>query len=130
VKSLFPVDTRWLQEVHILDLSESGFIGPHIDSVKFSGPTIATLSLISTRVMRLKHAPSESIVDVLVEPRSLYVMKDFVRFEWTHEILGGEVNFNGKKFKYGRRVSLVFRDEVDPNNPYFKKALESSSTNS
>jgi len=34
VKSHFPSSTKWLAGVHILDLSEGGVIGPHIDNVK------------------------------------------------------------------------------------------------
>src|SRR5690348_8383655 len=31
---MFPKDTVWLFGVHVLDLEKTGYIGPHIDSVK------------------------------------------------------------------------------------------------
>ena len=38
---------------HVIDLAADGHIGPHVDSVKFSGGMVAGLSLLSDRVMRL-----------------------------------------------------------------------------
>lgn len=39
---------------HVLDLAADGYIGPHADSIKFSGGIVAGLSLLSTRMMVLK----------------------------------------------------------------------------
>lgn len=38
---------------HVVDLAADGYIGAHVDSVKFSGAVIAGLSLLSPRIMRL-----------------------------------------------------------------------------
>ncbi|KAJ1425053.1 hypothetical protein B484DRAFT_480399 [Ochromonadaceae sp. CCMP2298] len=38
---------------HVIDLAPEGFIGPHIDSIKFSGGLICGLSLGTSRVMAL-----------------------------------------------------------------------------
>lgn len=43
---------------HIIELSDTGFINSHIDSIKFSGNLIAGLSIGSTRVMTLKYDES------------------------------------------------------------------------
>ena len=42
-----------IQTPHIIDIAHEGFIGPHVDSVKFSGGMVASLSLMSSRIMRL-----------------------------------------------------------------------------
>lgn len=46
-------DTLQFLPPHVIDLDQDGFIGPHVDSVKFSGDMIAGLSLASTRIMVL-----------------------------------------------------------------------------
>lgn len=38
---------------HVIDLDSNGYIGPHVDSIKFSGDMIAGLSLNSLRIMVL-----------------------------------------------------------------------------
>jgi len=40
--------------LHVLDLHESGRIEPHIDSVKFTGEGLASLSLVSGSRLRFK----------------------------------------------------------------------------
>ena len=49
---------------HIIELSDTGFINSHIDSIKFSGNLIAGLSIGSTRVMTLKYDESSHNSDV------------------------------------------------------------------
>ncbi|XP_072925428.1 alpha-ketoglutarate-dependent dioxygenase alkB homolog 7, mitochondrial isoform X2 [Hemitrygon akajei] len=46
-----------LSMVHVLDLEKTGFINPHVDSVKFCGDTIAGMCLLSSSVMRLGSCP-------------------------------------------------------------------------
>ncbi|XP_077414730.1 alpha-ketoglutarate-dependent dioxygenase alkB homolog 7, mitochondrial isoform X2 [Vanacampus margaritifer] len=53
VRSVFATGSSLLGPVHILDLDKTGYIKPHIDSVKFCGSTITGLSLLSDSVMRL-----------------------------------------------------------------------------
>jgi hypothetical protein len=45
--------TMELLPPHVIDLSPDGHIGPHVDSIKFSGGMISGLSLLSSRMMRL-----------------------------------------------------------------------------
>ncbi|KAK3923432.1 Alpha-ketoglutarate-dependent dioxygenase alkB-like protein 7, mitochondrial [Frankliniella fusca] len=110
----FPEGKSQLKHVHVLDLSENGFIKPHIDSVKFCGDTIAGLSLLSDSVMRLVHDKDcNKIVDVLLKRRSLYVMRDSARYNYTHEILKKDASiFNDKVIPRHRRISVICRSEV------------------
>ncbi len=106
--------------VHVIDLAAEGFIKPHIDSVKFSGGFVAGLSLLSPAIMRLRgeegQAPPSSVVRMLLEPRSLYVLSGEARFKYAHEILppGQEEGdwIGGKTVARKRRISLIFRDEL------------------
>jgi len=69
-------ESKTLPYTHILDLAETGFIKPHIDSSRFCGSTVAVLSLLSPCVARFKlDKDREQMVDAFVDRRSLYVMK-------------------------------------------------------
>lgn len=110
----FPPGKPQLKFVHVLDLSPDGFIKPHIDSVKFCGDTIAGLSLLSDSVMRLVHENDKTkVVDILLKCRSLYIMRNTARYNFTHEILKKEDSvFNGAAVPRGRRISVICRSEV------------------
>ncbi len=101
-----------LPAVHVLDLSKEGYIKPHIDS-KFCGPRIAGLSLLSASVMRLKWKDEDDIfVDVLLQPRTLYILQDRVRYELTHEILSDKDScWNKQVIPRERRISVMLREE-------------------
>ncbi|XP_069694241.1 alpha-ketoglutarate-dependent dioxygenase alkB homolog 7, mitochondrial-like [Periplaneta americana] len=111
----FPPGTPQLSLVHVLDLAEKGLIKPHIDSVRFCGNTIAGLSLLSDSVMRLVHEKhKERVVDILLKRRSLYIMKNTARYEFTHEILGAENSkFGAQIVPRGRRISVICRNEPE-----------------
>lgn len=53
---------------HVIDLHEEGHIGPHVDSIKFSGGMISGLSLLSSRVMRLTPC---SVTDTIANDQDL-----------------------------------------------------------
>ncbi|KAG8174625.1 hypothetical protein JTE90_004421 [Oedothorax gibbosus] len=109
----FPSETAPLRSIHVLDLSKTGHIKPHIDSVKFCGSIIAGISLQSTSVMRLVMEKNTSIVvDTLLKRRSLYIMRGVVRYEFTHEILSCEASyFKSQHIPRERRVSVICRNE-------------------
>lgn len=98
---------------HVLDLAEDGYIAPHVDSVKFTGSTITGLNLLSSAVMRFVHNEDKGIVvDLMLPHMSLYVMKDTVRYEFTHEVLGKDVSYwNRCPVTRQRRVSLLLRND-------------------
>ncbi|XP_038644480.1 alpha-ketoglutarate-dependent dioxygenase alkB homolog 7, mitochondrial [Scyliorhinus canicula] len=98
--------------VHVLDLDESGFINPHVDSVKFCGDTIAGLCLLSASVMRLLSEDNDADqVDLLLERRSVYILRGIARYRFSHQILRDEESFFGeRKVPRGRRVSIICRN--------------------
>ncbi|XP_078352719.1 alpha-ketoglutarate-dependent dioxygenase alkB homolog 7, mitochondrial-like [Oculina patagonica] len=107
----FRSDLELLPHVHVLDLDKAGYIKPHIDSIKFCGAVISGLSLLSPSVMRFKHEKLCNVkVDALLRPRSLYIIKDAVRYQFTHEILKEEESvWKGETIPRDRRISLVLR---------------------
>ncbi|CAG8565363.1 15446_t:CDS:2 [Dentiscutata heterogama] len=112
VYDFFPRTVEWLP-VHVLDLSETGGIKPHVDNVDYSGSIVAGICLMSPTVMIFRHKDDQSCnFSVLLEPGCLYIQRDKVRFNFTHEIpqdLAQHV-FKGQIIPKGRRISLMFRD--------------------
>ncbi|XP_028401086.1 alpha-ketoglutarate-dependent dioxygenase alkB homolog 7, mitochondrial-like [Dendronephthya gigantea] len=107
-----------LPYVHILDLDSKGFIKPHIDSVKFCGSTIAGLSLLSPSIMRFRHEKFNRVtIDALLPRRSLYICRNAIRYEFTHEILPPELSiWNGDIIGRCRRISLMLRCKPEENS--------------
>ncbi|CAG9831445.1 unnamed protein product [Diabrotica balteata] len=114
----FPPATAQLKYVHILDLEKKGYIKPHIDAVRFCGDTIAGVSLLSDSIMRLVHDKKKNLyADVFLKRRSLYIMKNCARYDYTHEILSNENSvFKGEKVLKDRRISVICRNEPDTKN--------------
>jgi len=103
---------KLLPYVHVLDLSAEGHIKPHVDSARFCGDVVAVLSLLSDCVARFVVEMDQSQkVDCLVPRRSLYVMRDSARYDFTHENLDNDVS--DQLVARGRRVSVVCRCEPD-----------------
>ncbi|KAJ8383732.1 hypothetical protein AAFF_G00215740 [Aldrovandia affinis] len=111
-KVAFPEASALLGPVHVLDLDKAGYIKPHIDSIKFCGTTIAGLSLLSDSVMRLVSADNAADwLDLLLPRRSLYILRNHARFNFTHEILKDEESFfSGKRVPRHRRISVICRN--------------------
>nr|XP_055049721.1 alpha-ketoglutarate-dependent dioxygenase alkB homolog 7, mitochondrial [Misgurnus anguillicaudatus] len=108
----FPKGSPLLGPVHVLDLDKTGYIKPHVDSVKFCGSTIAGLNLLSDSIMRLvPENNSTDWVHLLLSRRSLYILRDDARFKFTHEILKDEESFfSGQKVPRHRRISVICRN--------------------
>ncbi|XP_067828914.1 alpha-ketoglutarate-dependent dioxygenase alkB homolog 7, mitochondrial-like isoform X2 [Heptranchias perlo] len=102
----FPPGVPQLSMVHVLDLDKSGFIRPHVDSVKFCGDTIAGLCLLSGSVMRLLSEDNEADrVDLLLQQRGA------ARYRFSHQILREEESFlGGQKVPRERRISIICRN--------------------
>ncbi|XP_041359238.1 alpha-ketoglutarate-dependent dioxygenase alkB homolog 7, mitochondrial-like [Gigantopelta aegis] len=118
VKQLaFPKNIPQLAYVHVLELSKEGYIKPHIDAVRFCGNTIAGMNLLSAAVMKFVHETDKNkSAKVLLKQRSLYIMKDAVRYHYTHEILPEkESYFRGEVVPRDRRISVICRNEPDPS---------------
>lgn len=118
-KTAFPDSCQQLPQTHVLDLAKSGVIKPHVDSVRFCGNIISGLCLLSDAVMRLRHVElKDQVIDVLVKRRSLYIMRDEARYNFTHEILGEEESsFRGEAVERGRRVSVISRNQPTEESP-------------
>lgn len=116
---VFAEGSPLLGPVHILDLDKNGFIKPHIDSVKFCGSTIAGINLLSDSVMRLvKENDTSEWLDLLLPRRSLYILRDQARYDFTHEILKEEQSvFKGHKVPRLRRISVICRNLPDERPP-------------
>lgn len=102
--------------VHVLDLAEDGWIKPHVDSSRFCGEVIATISLLSDCIMRLTYVGHEKDYwdDVFVPKRSLYIMKGIARHKYNHEILSKKDSvYKGKVIDKVRRISIICRSEPE-----------------
>lgn len=85
-------------------------IAPHVDCEPCFGETIASLSLGSACLMEFTHVHSGQSSSQALAPRSLLVLSDEARFDWTHGIPARKSDVvDGKKAARGRRVSLTFR---------------------
>ena len=86
-------------------------ISAHVDCRPCFGDVIASLSLLSSCVMRLKNRNVSQKVDLVLEPRSLLVLSGDVRHVWTHAIPARKSDIvNGQKQPRSRRLSLTFRE--------------------
>jgi hypothetical protein len=121
-----------LQErVHFLQIHGDGFIRAHTDESRNSSGIVAGLTLGSGRVMSLtnKRFPGKRI-DLLLAPRSFYMLCGAARHEWEHSVdwteddeehlrraqkshvaEGSDVMFNGRRteFTRGMRTAIIFR---------------------
>ena len=86
----------------------------HVDNIKLYDNIICILSLKSDCIVRFKeiskskynnfkpkYTSSNSTYDILVKSKSLYIMKDKSRYDFTHEIIPIESD--------NERLSIVFR---------------------
>jgi alkylated DNA repair dioxygenase AlkB len=86
-------------------------IADHIDCTPCFGDVVISLSLGSPAVMDLKRG--ETVVPMLLETRSLLVLRDEARYEWTHGIARRKQDVvNGETMVRGRRLSVTFRKVI------------------
>jgi alkylated DNA repair protein alkB family protein 7 len=129
---------KWLP-CHVIDLKSDGKLTAHVDSTRFSGRIVAGLCLGSSAIMRLKPSanydgnsksynnsnnnqqPVESrYVDMYLPPRTLYVLRDAARYEYSHELVPDSSEFHFLDndaatqqmivVRRDRRISVIFRD--------------------
>ncbi|KAH9404003.1 Alpha-ketoglutarate-dependent dioxygenase alkB 7, mitochondrial [Tyrophagus putrescentiae] len=112
-QTAFASNAKHIKYVHILDIAKDGFIKPHVDSVRFCGDTISGISLLSDSVMRLALEQDKAVfVDILLNRRSLYIMRGDSRYKFTHEILDDKTSyFRGQHVPRDRRISVICRNE-------------------
>ncbi|RVE43064.1 hypothetical protein evm_012295 [Chilo suppressalis] len=107
-----------LPAAHVLDLAAQGYIRPHVDAVRFCGPVIAGLCLLSDAVMRLEHSARPHLaVSALLERRCLYIMRGVARYDMTHAVLGAEHSaWRGARVPRGRRLAVITRQRPLPQH--------------
>ena len=88
-------------------------IASHIDCVPCFADTIISLSLGSACLMEMTNKETGMMVPLLLEPRSLVVLKADARFIWTHGIPARKTDRFGERIvTRRRRVSLTFRKMI------------------
>ena len=100
--------SRLPEQVIVNEYIGSQGIAPHIDRTSF-GEAVATVSLNESWSMKFR-GPNEEISEVLLEKKSLAVMTQRSRYEWTHEIPKRKYEMmSGMRKVRNRRISLTFR---------------------
>ena len=88
-------------------------IASHVDCVPCFTETIASLSLGSACVMNFGNKEKERVVPLLLEPRSLVILRSDARYNWTHGIAARKTDdLQGRVIQRRRRVSLTFRKVI------------------
>nr|CCA14248.1 conserved hypothetical protein [Albugo laibachii Nc14] len=108
---ILPKMLQYFPALHVIELAETGYIKPHIDSIKFSGRLVAGLSLLSPSIMRFQQEDvTSNVIDALLPRRSFYVMTGRIRYNYTHQILPGDQEFKGRNIHRTSRISIMIRD--------------------
>jgi alkylated DNA repair dioxygenase AlkB len=72
--------------------------------------TVVSLSLLSACVMDFRHTKDGRRESMLLEPRSLLVLRDEARYEWQHGIASRKSDrWQGMLVHRARRLSVTFR---------------------
>jgi len=88
-------------------------ISAHVDCEPCFGETVASLSLASSVTMRFERLSDGSSIDVRLPERSLAVLTDDARHQWTHAIPARKSDVvDGVRVPRHRRVSVTFRSVV------------------
>jgi alkylated DNA repair dioxygenase AlkB len=86
-------------------------ISPHIDCISCFGATVCSLSLSSPCIMEFSNKTSKYMQ--LLERKSLLILKQCARYEWTHGIASRKYDlYDGYKMPRERRISLTFRTVI------------------
>jgi alkylated DNA repair dioxygenase AlkB len=121
-KWVMPFATKLYQDEHIPaipdqlivnEYKQGQGIASHIDCEPCFGDTIISLSLGSTCIMDFIDKETKEKIEVLLEPRSLVVLKGNARYLWAHGITGRKADyFKGQKRERTTRISLTFRNVI------------------
>eukprot|EP01130_Rhizamoeba_saxonica_P006872 TRINITY_DN2756_c0_g1_i2.p1 TRINITY_DN2756_c0_g1~~TRINITY_DN2756_c0_g1_i2.p1 ORF type:complete len:1009 (+),score=238.66 TRINITY_DN2756_c0_g1_i2:571-3597(+) len=87
-------------------------ISRHVDHKDSFLETIVSISLLSGTSMIFRKGNKN--FDLYLEPRSVVVLSNEARYDWTHEIPAHTFDkFKGKRINRKRRVSLTFRKVIE-----------------
>jgi alkylated DNA repair dioxygenase AlkB len=119
---LVPLSIRLQKEAIFIDMPDQVIvneyekgqgISPHIDCEPCFEDTIVSLSLNSTAIMEFTNDTTAKKIPVLLEPRSLVVLKGESRYDWLHSIPARQKDvYEGITHIRKRRVSLTFRKVI------------------
>jgi len=83
-------------------------IGAHIDHVKYFGPIVASVSLLSPIEMEFSKGKEKHLQ--ILKPLSAVILKNEARYKYTHQIRPRDFDMiDGLVVKRKRRVSITFR---------------------
>jgi alkylated DNA repair dioxygenase AlkB len=86
-------------------------IADHVDCTPCFGDVVVSLSLGAPAVMDLKQR--DSCVPILLQPRSLLVLRGEARYRWTHGIARRKHDtIGGSTIVRERRISVTFRKVI------------------
>ncbi|GMH51803.1 hypothetical protein TrST_g8714 [Triparma strigata] len=121
----FPPSPLTFLPPHLLHYTSTSVLSPHLDSVRYSGPSISVLTLLGTASLRLKIArPSEidlkltpefggiqilnelrkklpETIEIELNAGEGYILSGISRYLMEHEVVGE-----------GERYAVVFRDDL------------------
>lgn len=88
-------------------------IANHVDCEPCFGSTIITISLGSKCVMDFINIKTKEKIEVLLEPRSLAVLSEEARYNWSHGIAARKIDkFTNVKSDRQLRISMTFRNVI------------------
>lgn len=94
-------------------------IDPHYDHKTIFGNHIAGLTLGSGCNFIFTNKATRKHLTFYLPPRSLYIMKDELRYNWMHKIQRVKTDIvNGEPIKRGVRWSLTFRTGLLPSHAH------------
>lgn len=92
-------------------------ISSHIDCVPCFSNIIISLSLGSACIMDFTNPSTDEKIPVLLEPKSIVILKEDARYKWNHSIAARKTDkFQGTVIKRERRISLTFRKVILANS--------------
>ncbi|KAJ1551633.1 Alpha-ketoglutarate-dependent dioxygenase alkB 7, mitochondrial [Nowakowskiella sp. JEL0078] len=114
-KSMAPDVGAWLPP-HCLELADptvcASEIRPHVDNLNASGSVIMGICLESPTIIVFKHINDEKrVFKALLPERCLYIQRDSLRFNYTHEIPLIQT-FRGNEVNRRKRIVILLRDEL------------------
>lgn len=106
------IDKNNFEQLIINEYKPSQGIYKHIDHIKYFGPIIVCFTVGFGTNIEFIH--NDKIINVYVEPKSVYIMTGDSRYKWTHGIKQCkydiiEDNDNMKKIARETRYSITFR---------------------
>jgi alkylated DNA repair dioxygenase AlkB len=99
-------DVMDCDQVIVNEYQQGQGITPHIDCIPCFTDTVCSLSLLSSCEMVFEHENTNEKHTIILEPRSLLILKDEARYKWKHSIPARKSNIKE------RRVSVTFRKVV------------------